>query len=159
MRQSRFLGKKRYIFLFIFGALVFLYPAFSNLYYKYSIIKSQTLQTSSDIVTSKKSGNTVVAVGDGEFKQIESDPEMNTLLSKGLSYLKAYNKKLTDSSGYKTDPFGNDDGSSTKLEVEEDANGASVFAYIKIDKINQTLPVYLGATDDHLKKDFFDKLN
>lgn len=152
MKKSRFLGKKRFIFLFIFGALVFLYPAFSNLYFKYSIIKSQSLQNSIQTPPLKESDSNDVTVSDREFKQIESDPAMEPLLSKKLSYLMAYNKKLSASAGYKTDPFGNDDGGSINLETAEDADGAKVFAYIKIDKINQTLPVYLGATDEHLKK-------
>jgi sortase A len=152
MRQSRFLGKKRYIILFILGAMVFLYPAFSNLYYKYIIIKSQVLKTPAQTPLSKESDNIDVKVSDKEFEEIESDPVMNPLLDKGISYLRAYNKRLSNAAGDKTDPFGNDEGGAIKLEITEGTDGASVFAYIRIDKINQTLPVYLGATDEHLKK-------
>jgi sortase A len=152
MRQSRFLGKKRYIFLFILGAMVFLYPAFSNLYYKYIIIKSQVLNTPSQTPATKESDSIDAKLSDREFEEIESDPIMNPLLSKEINYLRAYNKRLSAAAGYKTDPFGNDDGSYIKLDITEDADGVAVFAYIKIDKINQTLPVYLGATDEHLKK-------
>lgn len=159
MRNGRFSGKKRYILLFVFGMMVFLYPTLSNLYYNYVTTRNLNSQIASPSSASKGSagkpdtgtGNTDITVSDKEFRQIGSDPSMKTLLNKELDYLREYNKKLWTNSRDVADPFGTDDGSA-KFPISKDNDGASVFAYIKIDKIHQSLPVYLGATDEHLNK-------
>ena len=160
MKTGRFTGQKRYILLFILGIMVFLYPTFSNLYYNYITMRSTDIEaypsaagsTNSTGKAETETDDIDTTVSDKDFKQIESDPSMKSLLNKELDYLKAYNIKLWKSPGETTDPFGENEGGSAKYEVSEDSGGASVFAYIKIDKIHQTLPVYLGATNVHLKK-------
>lgn len=159
MRNGRFSGKKRYILLFVFGMMVFLYPTLSNLYYNYAATRNMNSEINPPSSVSQGSsgkaepgtGNTGITVSDKEFRQIESDPSMKILLNKELDYLREYNKKLWTNSRNVTDPFGTDDGTA-KFQVSKDNDGASVFAYIKIDKIHQSLPVYLGATDEHLNK-------
>lgn len=160
MRNGRFSGKKRYILLFVFGMMVFLYPTFSNLYYNYVTTRNLNIKIASASSISKGSsgrtdtgtGNTDNTVSDKEFRQIESDPSMKILLNKELDYLREYNKKLWTNSRDVTDPFGTDDKDTEKFQISKDNDGASVFAYIKIDKIHQLLPIYLGATDGHLYK-------
>jgi LPXTG-site transpeptidase (sortase) family protein len=156
MRSGKFTGRRKYILLFILGIMVFLYPTFSNLYYNYITMRNPENEILPSVTvppdSTSETENTSSTVSDREFRQIESDPGMKPLLSKELSYLKAYNNKLwKDSEGTK-DPFGGDAGKPADFEVSEDANGTSIFAYIKIDRIHQTLPVYLGATNEHLKK-------
>lgn len=150
MGNKRLSGRKRYIFLFILGMVVFLYPSFSNLYYSYLTMGPQVHTPSSGFVKEPAEQVKDITVSDGELEQIKSDPEMKPLLSKELDYIRAYNKKLGSSNGETPDPFG--DGSTPKLEPGHDGDRGAVFAYIKIPRINQTLPVYLGATEEHLKK-------
>nr|WP_243278127.1 class C sortase [Clostridium yunnanense] len=76
---------------------------------------------------------------------------MKLLLDKDEAYIKEYNKRLWNLSAYTSDPFRKELGVSIKGNIKTE-DKASVFAYIKIDKIHQTLPLYLGATDDHLSK-------
>jgi LPXTG-site transpeptidase (sortase) family protein len=155
MKPGRFAGRKRYILLFILGMVVFLYPTISNLYYSNITMRIPGGEIfPSDTATQSPTGdkNTEIAVSDREFQQIKSDPGMKPLLSRELDYLKAYNKKLWENPGIVADPFGEDDRRSSEFEVSEDADGTSIFAYITIDRIHQTLPVYLGATNKHLKK-------
>lgn len=116
------------------------------------ISKSAAVTPGSTKEAEAGAGSNDITVSDNEFLQIESDPSMKPLLNKELDYLKVYNKKLLTDSKDVTDPFGTDEGGSAQFEISEDTDGASVFAYIKIDKIHQTLPVYLGATNEHLNK-------
>jgi sortase A len=146
LKSNRFKGKMIYIFLFILGMLVFFYPTFTNIYYDYIKMRRPIDDNYKEV-----SENINITVSDKEFHQIESDPLMKPLLSKDLEYIRAYNQKLLNTVGDTTDPFGEDDGRYVELETDE-GNGDSIFAYITIDKINATLPIYLGATDENLNK-------
>lgn len=150
MKSNKFKGRKTYIFLFILGMLVFLYPTFTNLYYDYITMRRPVNDNYEYL--GEVSENINITVSDKEFYQIESDPLMRPLLSKDLEYIKAYNKKIWNTVGDTIDPFGENDGRYVEIEIDEDKNGAAIFAYITIEKINATLPVYLGATDENLNK-------
>ncbi|SHI22399.1 class C sortase [Clostridium intestinale] len=98
MKFNKLLGKKRYIFIFILGMIVFLYPTLSNLYYNYTAVSNTYMEYSLNNQTSK-------------------------------------NEDLKDAP--KAEPY---------LENNDD----TIFAYINIDKIHQTLPIYLDVTEEHL---------
>lgn len=65
--------------------------------------------------------------------------------------IKAYNKKLQKTPHYTEDPF-NELSILSDVTFIEDIEDSNIFAYISIDKINLTLPIYLGATKEHLDK-------
>ncbi|GFZ34311.1 class C sortase [Clostridium zeae] len=159
MKSNKLVGQKKYIFLFILGMLVFMYPTFSNAYYSYKIMKSTTNvispsskapQFSSSQEKNEKENNRI-QISDKEFQEIQSDPAMKPLLNKDEDYIKEYNKRLWNLSGCTTDPFHSENGIPVEDNMKTE-DKTSIFAYIKINKIHQTLPIYLGATDDHLNK-------
>lgn len=156
MEKGRFNGKKRYILLFILGMLIFIYPAFANLYYVYVTSRSAIAEISTPAETQqgsaagadKEKASTVSIVSEKEFEQIESDPNMTAILKKDQKFIESYNNTLLNSNSPVTDPLG--DNSSDTSFVVASGDDSSVFAYIDIPKINQKLPIYLGATDDNL---------
>lgn len=151
MKSLSLSGKKRYLLLFILGMIIFLYPAFSNIYYSYIIMGSIVEEVPKSPKT-HGDGEKGAAVSENELKQIELDPEMKPLLGKDSGYIKEYNKRLWEGNEDRKDPFGDGAQVSLPIDGKGEGDGVSVFAYIKIPKINQTLPLYLGATEEHLKK-------
>lgn len=146
MRSEKTKGNTRYILLFLMGMLVFLYPFFSNLYYDYYVLD---LQRDEELAFANLELDEDATLDESELITIAADPEMTPLLDKNQDYLSAYNESLWNQSISTTDPFG--EGEITEDTVPKvSADYSSIFAYIDIPKINQTLPVYLGATDEHL---------
>lgn len=146
MRREKTKGNTRYILLFLVGMLVFLYPLFSNLYYDYYVLD---LQRDEELAFANLELDEDATLDDADLITIATDPEMTPLLDKNQDYLSTYNESLWNQSLSTVDPFG-------EGEISEDtvpkvsADYSSIFAYIDIPKINQTLPIYLGATDEHL---------
>lgn len=146
MRGEKTKGNTRYILLFLMGMLVFLYPLFSNLYYDYYVLD---LQRDEELAFANLELDEDATIDESELIMIASDPEMTPLLDKNQDYLSTYNESLWNQSLSTIDPFG--EGEITEDTVPKvSADFSSIFAYIDIPKINQTLPVYLGATDEHL---------
>lgn len=112
MKANRLAGQKRYIFIFILGMIVFLYPTFSNLYYNY--VTNRSLEKDNLYVTVPSNSTEELEIMAGNIDVLDNHNEIQG--------------------------------------IESDVEGDSIFAYIKIDKIHQTLPVYIGATDEHLNK-------
>lgn len=146
MRRDKNKGNTRYVLLFLLGMLVFLYPLFSNLYYDYYVLD---LQNGEELAFADLELADDAILDESELVTIALDPEMTPLLDKNQDYLSTYNESLWNQSLSTVDPFG--EGEITEDTVPKvSADYDSVFAYIDIPKINQTLPVYLGATDEHL---------
>lgn len=164
-------GRKRFILLFVIGILIFLYPTFSNLYYYlYVEFKSAVVESASYPESSSGETNTAETpetvepsedpspevgtenpstISSNEYVSIKRDPEMKTLLNKNIEYLIAYNNTIVNGSGTVLDPFGNDIGEAAE-EIFAQADKNTIFGYIDMPKINQKLPIYLGATKEHL---------
>jgi sortase A len=146
MRRERTKGNTRYILLFLLGMLVFLYPLFSNLYYDYYVLD---LQRDDELTFANLELDEDAILDDADLVTIATDPEMTPLLDKNQDYLSTYNESLWNQSLSTVDPFG--EGEITEDTVPKvSTDYSSIFAYIDIPKIDQTLPVYLGATDEHL---------
>lgn len=146
MRSEKSKGNIRYILLFLMGMLVFLYPLFSNLYYDYYVLD---LQRDEELAFANLELDEDATLDESGLVTIATDPEMTPLLDKNQDYLSAYNESLWNQSLSTTDPFG--EGNITEDTVPKvSADYSSVFAYIEIPKIDLTLPIYLGATDEHL---------
>lgn len=159
MKPGKLVGQKKYIIVFVLGMLVFMYPTFSNAYYSYRIAKSTDhVISSSDkdpqLSNNQEKGeeeNSTTQISDKDFQEIQSDPTMKPLINKAEDYIKEYNKRLWNLSGRTTDPFRSENGNPVEDNIKIE-DKTSIFAYIKINKIHQVLPIYLGATDDHLNK-------
>ena len=146
MRRDKNKGNTRYILLFLMGMLVFLYPLFSNLYYDYYVLD---LQRDEKLAFANLELDEDATLDEADLVTIATDPEMTLLLDKNQDYLSKYNESLWNQSLTTVDPFG--EGEITEDTVPKvSADYSSIFAYIDIPKIDQTLPVYLGATDEHL---------
>lgn len=127
------------ILIFVLGLLIFLYPAFSNWYYKtyvnenqLQMLKEKFAHWSNDTQNNSKSDN---------------------LLDKDKVYLIKYNEALrqNDMIAY-SDPFksGDDD---KNVNIKIDYNNQDIFGIVEIPKINQKLPIYLGASKEHLLRE------
>lgn len=146
MRREKTKGNTRYILLFLLGMLVFLYPLFSNLYYDYYVLD---LQRDDELAFANLELDEDAILDDADLVTIATDPEMTPLLDKNQDYLSTYNESLWNQSLSTVDPFG--EGEITEDTIPKvSTDYSSIFAYIDIPKIDQTLPVYLGATDEHL---------
>lgn len=146
MRREKRKGNTRYILLFLMGMLVFLYPLFSNLYYDYYVLD---LQSDEQLAFAIRDLDESAVLDEADLTAIAADPEMTPLLDKNQDYLTTYNDSLWNQTLSTVDPFG--EGEITEDTVPKvNADYSSVFAYIEIPKIDLTLPIYLGATDDHL---------
>ena len=146
MRREKRKGNTRYILLFLMGMLVFLYPLFSNLYYDYYVLD---LQSDEQLTFAIRDLDESAVLDEADLTAIAADPEMTPLLDKNQDYLSTYNDSLWNQTLSTVDPFG--EGEITEDTVPKvSADFSSVFAYIEIPKIDLTLPIYLGATDDHL---------
>jgi len=146
MRREKTKGNTRYILLFLVGMLVFLYPLFSNLYYDYYVLD---LQRDEELAFANLELDEDATLDETDLVTIATNPEMTPLLDKNQDYLSTYNESLWNQSLSPVDPFG--EGEITEDTVPKvSADHSSIFAYIDIPKIDQTLPVYLGATDEHL---------
>ena len=146
MRSEKSKGNIRYILLFLMGMLVFLYPLFSNLYYDYYVLD---LQRDDELAFANLELDEDAILDDANLVTIAMDPEMTPLLDKNQDYLSKYNESLWNQSLTTVDPFG--EGEITEDTIPKvSTDYSSIFAYIDIPKIDQTLPVYLGATDEHL---------
>lgn len=146
MRREKRKGNTRYILLFLMGMLVFLYPLFSNLYYDYYVLD---LQSDEQLAFAIRDLDESAVLDEADLTAIAADPEMTPLLDKNQDYLSTYNDSLWNQTLSTVDPFG--EGEITEDTVPKvSADYSSVFAYIEIPKIDLTLPIYLGATDDHL---------
>jgi len=146
MRREKRKGNTRYILLFLMGMLVFLYPLFSNLYYDYYVLD---LQSDEQLAFAIRDLDESAVLDEADLTAIATDPEMTPLLDKNQDYLSTYNDSLWNQTLSTVDPFG--EGEITEDTVPKvSADFSSVFAYIEIPKIDLTLPIYLGATDDHL---------
>ncbi|HZK34998.1 MAG TPA: class C sortase [Bacillota bacterium] len=66
--------------------------------------------------------------------------------------IKAYNKKLEETPHYTEDPFEDLSILRQGSTFPEDIGDSVIFAFISIEKINLRLPIYLGATREHLDK-------
>jgi len=117
--------------------MIFLYPAFSNWYYKTYIYGAEAQRLKDKFIH----WNDVV----------QNKSESNNLLNKDLESLEEYNEKINSGTENFSDPFlAVEDSKNTKVTI--DYNSDEVFGIIEIPKIDQELPIYLGASREHLLK-------
>lgn len=152
--------------------VVFLYPTITNIYYQYYVNhesnrlessmtnesennnpKSETSTDTSMAAEieseTKTTNNTNETIRIEEYTKIEKDMDMSILYDKDPAYIKAYNNTIVNGTGVVVDPFGNDIGESADV-IFADTDKGNVFGYIEIPEIKLKLPLYLGATKNHL---------
>lgn len=145
------------IVLFILGLSLFFFPFISN------IIYSLGLSTAEDdlyeSIKEKERGKLESSpaqmpdpLSNEDINIIENDSNAGEDLDKDLAYLRQYNRRLWEGVCSLTDLFVETDALWDQVYLTEDEDKAKIFAYITIDRLGLTLPIYLGASKDHLDK-------
>lgn len=126
------------ILIFILGLLIFLYPVFSNWYYETYVNENQIQSLKEKFAYWSK--------------DTQNNSKSDNLVDKDKAYLIKYNEELrqNDMRAY-LDPFKSEDDDKG-VNIKIDYNSQDIFGIIEIPKINQKLPIYLGASNEHLLK-------